>query len=65
MSARLVPAVLDLFGEHPRACRLSAEQVVGLLWILRLIADEEGRPPYAYEVADALEDLDVERGMAA
>ncbi len=67
MSARLVPAVRDLFGEHPRAARLSAEQVAGLLWILRLIADEEDgdRPPDAYEVADALEVLDVERGMAA
>ncbi len=66
MSVRLVPAIRDLFGELPRACRLSAEQVVGLLWILRLIADEEdGPPPDAYEVADALEVLDGERGMAA
>ncbi len=65
MSARLVPAVRDLFGEHPRACRLSAEQVAGLLWILLLVADEEDGPPDAYEVADALEVLDVERGMAA
>jgi hypothetical protein len=65
VSARLVPAVLDLFGEHPRACRLSAEQVAGLLWILRFVADEEDAPPDAYEVADALEVLDVERGMAA
>jgi hypothetical protein len=65
VSVRLVPAVRDLFGEHPRACRLSAEQVAGLLWILRLVADEEDGPPDAYEVADALEMLDVERGMAA
>ncbi len=65
MSARLVPAVRDLFWQHPRACRLSAEQVAGLLWILRLVADEEDGPPNAYEVADALEVLDVERGMAA
>ena len=65
MSARLVPAVRDLFGEHPRACRLSPEQVAGLLWILRLVADEEDAPPNPYEVADALEVLDVERGVAA
>ena len=65
MSARLVPPVRDLFGEHPRACRLSAEQVAGLLWILRFFADEEDAPPDPYEVADALEVLDVERGMAA
>jgi hypothetical protein len=65
VSVRLVPATRDLFGEHPCACRLSAEQVAGLLWILRLIADEEDGSPDAYEVADALEILDVERGMAA
>ena len=65
MSARLVPAVRDLFGQHPRACRLSAEQVAGLLWMLRFVADEEDGPPDAYEVADALEVLDVHRGMAA
>ena len=65
MSARLVPPVRDLFSEHPRACRLSAEQVAGLLWILRYVADEEDRPPNPYEVADALEVLDVERGVAA
>ena len=65
MSARIVPAVRDLFGQHPRACRLSAEQVAGLLWILRFVADEEDAPPDAHEVADALEVLDVERGMAA
>ncbi len=65
VSARLVPAIRDLFGEHPCAYRLSGEQVAGLLWILRLIADEEDGSPDAYEVADALEILDVERGMAA
>ncbi len=65
MSARLVPAVRDLFGEHPRAARLSPEQVAGLLWILCYVADEEDAPPDPYEVADALEVLDVERGMAA
>ena len=65
MSAQLVPAVRDLFGQHPRACRLSPEQVAGLLWILRFVAVEDDAPPDAYEVADALEVLDVEREMAA
>ena len=65
MSARLVPAVRDLFCEHPRACGLSPEQMAGLLWILRLVGDGEDGPPDPYEVADALEVLDVERGAAA
>lgn len=65
MSARLVPAVRDLIGEHPRAARCSAEQVAGLLWILRYVPDEEDGPPSPFEVADALEVLDVERGTAA
>ena len=65
MSARLVPPVRDLFSEHPRACRLSPEQVAGLLWILRYVPDEEDNPPSPFEVADALEVLEVERGMAA
>ena len=60
----LLPAVRELFGQHPRAARLSPEQVAGLLWILCYAADDEG-PPSPYEVADALEVLDVERGMAA
>lgn len=64
MSARLVPAVRDLFGEHPRACRLSPEQVAGLLWILRYVPDEDEAPPDPYEVADALEVLDIEREAA-
>ena len=65
VSARLLPAVRDLVGQHPRAARLSPEQVAGLLWILRFVADEEDEPPDPHEVADALEVLDVERGMAA
>ncbi len=65
MSARLLPAVRDLFGRHPRACRRSPEQVAGLLWILRYVPDEEDAPPEAFEVADALEVLDMERGLAA
>jgi len=65
MSAYLVPAVRELFGQHPRAARPSPEQVAGLLWILRYVADEEDAPPDPHEVADALEVLDVERGVAA
>ena len=65
VSARLLPAVRNLIGQHPRACRLSPEQVAGLLWILRYVPDEEDRPPDAYEVEGALEVLDVERGLAA
>ena len=65
MSAHLVPVVRDLFSEHPRACRLSPEQVAGLLWILRYVADEEDGPPEAFEVEGALEVLDIERGLAA
>ena len=61
----LLPAVRELFGQHPRAARLSPGQVAGLLWILRYVADEEDAPPDPHEVADALEVLDVERGMAA
>jgi hypothetical protein len=65
MSDRLLPAVRDLIGQHPRAARLSSEQVAGLLWLLRYVPDEEDAPPEPFEVADALEVLDVERGLAA
>ncbi len=65
MSARLLPAVRDLLGQHPRAARLSPEQVAGLLWILRYVPAEEDAPPVPFEVADVLEVLDVEREMAA
>jgi hypothetical protein len=66
VSAHLVPPVRDLFGQHPRAARLSfPERVAGLLWILRYVPDEEDAPPEPFEVADALKVLDVERGLAA
>jgi hypothetical protein len=65
VSVRLLPAVRDLIGQHPRAGRLSSEQVAGLLWILRYVPDEDDAPPSPFEVADALEVLDVERGRAA
>ena len=59
----LLPAVRELFGQHPRAGRLSPEQVAGLLWILCYVPDEEG-PPNPYEVEAALEPLDIEREAA-
>ena len=63
-AAELLPAVRDLFGEHPRAACLSPEQVAGLLWILRFVADEAA-PPEVHEVSSSLEVLDIERGEAA
>ncbi len=64
MSAwELLPVVRALFEEHPRAARLSPEQIAGLLWILCYVPDSEA-PPDPFEVADALEPLDLERGAA-
>jgi hypothetical protein len=63
VSAHLVPAVRDLFGQHPRAVRLSPEQVAGLLWILCYVPDEDG-PPDPFEVGAALEPLDMERAAS-
>lgn len=63
-AADLVPAVRELFSQYPLAARLSPEQVAGLLWILCYVFDDEG-PPDIYEVAAALEVLDIERGFAA
>jgi hypothetical protein len=60
--AALVPAVRELFGQHPRAAHLSAEQVAGLLWILCYVAEDE--PPEVFEVTAALEVLDIETGSA-
>ena len=65
MSAPLLPAVRDLMGQHPRTCSGESRAGAGLLWILRYVPDEEDAPPEPFEVADALEGLDVERGLAA
>jgi hypothetical protein len=60
MSASLLPTIRQLFSEHPRAARLSPEQIAGLLWILRYVPE----PVEAFEVAGVLEVLDIERGAA-
>jgi hypothetical protein len=62
-AVELLPAVRDLFGQHPRAAYLSPEQVAGLLWILRYVFENE--PPEVHEVAAALEALDIETGREA
>ncbi len=63
-AVELLPAVRELFGQHPRSAFLSPEQIAGLLWILSYVFDDEG-PPEVFEVAGALEALDIERGAAA
>ena len=63
-AADLVPAVRELFSQYPLAAQLSPEQVAGLLWILCYVFDDEG-PPEVYEVAAALEVIDIESGVAA
>ena len=60
-AAELLPAVRQLFSEHPVVQRFSPEQVAGAL-VLTGLAWEM---PNAYEVGAALEALDVERGEAA
>ncbi len=66
-AVELLPAVSELLGQHPRAAYLSPEQITGLLWILCYVVEDEGfaGPPEVYEVAAALEALDIERGEAA
>ena len=61
--AALVPAVRELFGQHPRTAHLSPEQVAALLWIRCYVTEDE--PPAIFEVAAALEALDIETGRAA
>jgi hypothetical protein len=61
--ADLVPAVRELFSQHPRAAHLSPEQLAGLLWILCYVVEDE--PPEVFEVASALEVLDIETGREA
>ncbi len=61
MNVYLVAPIRDLFSEHPRAARCSAEQIAALLWVLRFVPE----PVDPWRVAAALEPLDVERGAAA
>ena len=60
----LLPAVRELYSRQPEVFYLEPYELQSLLWILCYAADDEG-PPSPYEVADALEVLDVERGVAA
>lgn len=60
MDLDLLPAIRDLLSHHPRAARCSAEQIAGLLWVLRFVPE----PVEPYEVVAALEPLDVEREAA-
>lgn len=62
-AAELVPAIRELFSQHPRAARLAPEQVAGLLWILAYVYDHE--PPAVFEVSAALDVLDIETGREA
>jgi hypothetical protein len=62
-AAELVPSIHELFGQYPRASRLAPEQVAALLWILCYVAS--GEPPEVFEVAAALEVLDIETGREA
>jgi hypothetical protein len=64
VSSYLVPPIRELLGQHPHAARLTPEQVAGLLWILCYVSAEEDAPPDPYEVAGALEVLDIEREAA-
>ena len=60
-AAALVPAVRELFPRYPRAAGFSPERVAHGLKMLGYV----GERPDPYEVAGALEALDVERGEAA
>ncbi len=60
MSARLLPAVRDLFSAHPLAVRCTPEQIAAMLWALRHVPEPVGN----FEVEAALEVLDIEREAA-
>ncbi len=60
MSARLLPAVRDLFSAHPLAVRCTPEQIAAMLWVLRHVPEPVGN----FEVEAALEVLDIEREAA-
>jgi len=56
----VLPAIRELFSQHPRAARCTPEVIAGLLWILCYIPE----PVDAYDVAAALEVLDIETEAA-
>jgi hypothetical protein len=60
-AARVLPAIRELFSQHPLAVLRCPEQIAALLWALSYV---ENRPD-ALEVEAALEVLDIERGRAA
>ncbi len=60
-AAALVPAVRELFSRYPKAAGFSPERLAHGLKMLGYV--EEAASPY--EVAAALEVLNVERGEAA
>ena len=60
-AAALVPAVRELFSRYPKASGFSPERLAHGLKMLGYVEDV----PSPYEVAGALEVLNVERGEAA
>ena len=60
-AAALVPAVRALFSRFPKAAGFSPERIAHGLKMLGYV----GERPDPYEVAGALEVLDLERGEAA
>lgn len=60
MEVELMPAIRDLFSEHPLAARCSPEQIAGLLWVLRFVPESVE----SWEVEAAMGPLDIERGAA-
>ena len=60
-AAELLPAVRELFSRHPKAAGFSPERIAHGLKMLGYVEDV----PSPYDVAAALEVLDVERGEAA
>ena len=60
-AAALVPAVRELFSRYPKAAGFSPERIAHGLKMLGYVEEA----PSPYDVAGALEVLDVERGEAA
>jgi len=56
----VVPALRELFSQHPATAYRSPDTLARLLWMLRYLSYR----PSSFEVEVALEVLDVERGAA-